>query len=140
MSIEVVSVRLYTGEPLRSISAPDSPERRDLDRRMTRAQFGAKRFVRKRTGTLAASIRKRAGVDGRGPYVAVVAGWTGNKPVKSYVQYEHDGTHPHIIRPRRRKALRFQVNGQVVFAQRVKHPGTRGSKFLTRALPLAGGN
>lgn len=33
------------------------------------------------------------------------------------------GTRPHVIRPRRRKALRFVVGGQTVFARKVNHPG-----------------
>lgn len=51
-----------------------------------------------------------------------------------YAPYVHDGTRPHVIRPRRRRALKFNVGGQVVFAQSVNHPGTRSRPFLTRAL------
>ncbi|MFD4314983.1 hypothetical protein [Streptomyces sp. NPDC058548] len=45
-----------------------------------------------------------------------------------------DGTRPHIIRPRRKKALRFEVRGEVVFAKFVRHPGTRANNFLRDAL------
>ncbi|WP_037899876.1 hypothetical protein [Streptomyces sp. NRRL S-350] len=45
-----------------------------------------------------------------------------------------NGTRPHVIRPRRAKALRFEVSGHVVFAARVNHPGTRANNFLGRAL------
>ncbi|MFD3612394.1 hypothetical protein ACFWXA_30870 [Streptomyces atroolivaceus] len=45
-----------------------------------------------------------------------------------------DGTRPHIIRPRRKKALRFEVRGREVFAAYVRHPGTRPNNFLARAL------
>ena len=34
-----------------------------------------------------------------------------------------DGGEPYIIRPKRRKALRFTVGGRVVFARQVVHPG-----------------
>lgn len=44
------------------------------------------------------------------------------------------GSRPHVIRARRRKTLRFTVNGQVKFRRSVMHPGTRGSGFLTRSL------
>jgi hypothetical protein len=44
------------------------------------------------------------------------------------------GTRAHIIRPRRRKALRFEVAAQVVFAKIVHHPGTKANDFLGRAL------
>lgn len=46
----------------------------------------------------------------------------------------NDGTRPHIIRPKRAKALRFRVGGKVVFARIVHHPGTRARPFLDRAL------
>lgn len=46
----------------------------------------------------------------------------------------NDGTRPHIIRPRRARALRFTVNGRVVFARVVNHPGTKPRPFLDRAL------
>lgn len=52
----------------------------------------------------------------------------------AYAQYVHDGTRPHVIRPRRRQALRFVVGGRVVYAKVVHHPGTRARPFLTRAL------
>lgn len=51
-----------------------------------------------------------------------------------YAQAVNDGSAPHIIRPRRAKALRFVVGGRVVYAKVVHHPGTRGTRFLDRAL------
>lgn len=42
---------------------------------------------------------------------------------------------PHI-QPRGGRALRFLVDGRVVFAAYVRHPGTRPNKFLARALRL----
>lgn len=50
------------------------------------------------------------------------------------VRYVLDGTRPHIIRPRRAKALRFEVGGRVVYAAYARHPGTRANNFLARAL------
>lgn len=50
-----------------------------------------------------------------------------------YAGAVHDGSGPYIIRPRRKKALRFEVGGQVVFAKRVRHPGTKGRPWLARA-------
>lgn len=46
------------------------------------------------------------------------------------------GTRPHLIRPRRAKALRFDVGGTTVFAKLVRHPGTRANDFMSRALRL----
>ncbi|MFK0063337.1 hypothetical protein ACIQTN_29430 [Streptomyces werraensis] len=47
-----------------------------------------------------------------------------------------DGTRPHLIRPRRRQYLRFEVGGDVVFTKLVRHPGMRPNNFLARALRL----
>ncbi|WP_327345999.1 hypothetical protein [Streptomyces europaeiscabiei] len=52
------------------------------------------------------------------------------------VRFVLDGTRPHIIRPRRAKALRFDVGGETVFASVVRHPGTRPNNFMGRALRL----
>jgi hypothetical protein len=51
-----------------------------------------------------------------------------------YAVMVHDGTRPHIIRPRSKQALKFTIGGQVVFAKVVHHPGTRAKPFLDRAL------
>ena len=51
-----------------------------------------------------------------------------------YAQFVNDGTAPHIIRPVRAQALRFRVGGRIVYAKVVHHPGTRGTRFLDRAL------
>lgn len=63
-----------------------------------------------------------------------------------YAEMVHDGTRPHVIRPKRahtlrrssrgvvKPALRFVVGGRVVYARVVHHPGTRARPFLDRAL------
>ena len=49
------------------------------------------------------------------------------------------GAKPHIIVPRRARALRFIARGgSVVFARKVRHPGNRPYKFLYRATVAAG--
>lgn len=48
------------------------------------------------------------------------------------------GAKPHVIRARRRKALRFFKGGSVVFRRHVNHPGNRPFKFLYRATTAAG--
>jgi len=58
---------------------------------------------------------------------------TCNHPATLYVL---EGTRPHIIRPRRARALRFEADGRVVFANVVHHSGARPNDFLGRALRL----
>lgn len=52
----------------------------------------------------------------------------------SYAPMVHDGTRPHIIRPKRAQALKFKIGGRTVFAKVVHHPGTRPRPFLDKAL------
>lgn len=108
----------------------------DLDARSARVLTAARQGVPVRTGTLLASIRREFGEDGNGRYCDVVAGVQGLTPYTGYVLF---GTEPHVIRPRRRKALRFipSGGGGVVFSQKVSHPGTRAVPFLQDALRSA---
>lgn len=49
------------------------------------------------------------------------------------VSYSRDveyGTDPHTIRPRNADALRFEVNGETVYAAKVEHPGTDPAYFV----------
>jgi hypothetical protein len=50
-----------------------------------------------------------------------------------YAAAVHDGSKAHIIRARKKKALRFEVGGKVVFARSVRHPGSRGRPWLADA-------
>ncbi|MEV3895294.1 hypothetical protein [Streptomyces anulatus] len=50
------------------------------------------------------------------------------------VHFVLNGTRPHLIRPRRKSVLRFEVGGRVVFTRLVRHPGTRANDFMGRAL------
>lgn len=51
-----------------------------------------------------------------------------------YASAVHEGAAPHVIRPRKRKALKFTKRGKVIFAAKVNHPGNRGRPWLWRAL------
>jgi hypothetical protein len=82
-----------------------------------------------RTGELSASTKGRVTRDtDRGAEGAVEA----TAPHASFV---HDGTRPHPIEPRRAKALRFEQDGAIRFAQRVMHPGTTADPFIDRTEP-----
>ncbi|MFF1834244.1 hypothetical protein ACFVXE_08565 [Streptomyces sp. NPDC058231] len=87
-----------------------------------------------------ARIAEREALGSMGSYVT----WKvtdGPKGLQGVIVCDHpkvrlvlDGTRPHIIRPRRAKALRFEVGGRVVYAAYVRHPGTKPNNFLKRAL------
>lgn len=50
-----------------------------------------------------------------------------------YALAVHDGSGPYTIRPRKGKALKFEVGGRTVYAKSVRHPGTRGRPWMRRA-------
>jgi hypothetical protein len=112
----------------------DGPVGRDLDARSRKVLARARVLVGVRSGTLLASGRREFGQTAFGPRYDVTFGVRG---LTSYLGYHHDGSRPHIIRPRRRKALRFISGGQVVFATRVQHPGSAPNRFLIKALDAA---
>lgn len=138
MTIRLERFTFLPGEP-KNFVYTEPGIRNDLHRRMkTRVLPAAKRFVGVDTGRLRANTREQQGVSASGPFSQVVSGWTGTQGgARSYVMPHHDGSPPHIIRARRAKTLRFVWRGEVVFRRQVRHPGTRGTKFLTRALPFA---
>lgn len=113
----------------------NGPIGRDLDRRARRVEAAAKQLVGVKSGRLRGSIRRQGGGNQYGAYVHVIAGIPG---VTDYLQWHHFGSAPHIIRPRRARALRFEVGGRVVFATKVNHPGNRANPFLVAALRAAG--
>lgn len=114
---------------------------RDLLRRGQRVQDAAQRQVRLGHvggGTdgrpnLRYSIVKRLVQDGTDlPSVLVGS-------VNPIALLHHEGSRPHVIVPRRKRALVFYPSGggPLVFARRVRHPGTSPNRFLTDSLPLA---
>ena len=54
-----------------------------------------------------------------------------------YGEFVRKGTAKHVIEARPGKALRFVIGGQVVFAKRVNHPGTKANPYHVRALSSA---
>lgn len=84
-----------------------------------------------RTGSLRNSIHMRHLRDSRGQYIKV------GSPLP-YAKAVHDGTKPRIIRPKNGPVIRFQNNSQVVYSRFAVHPGTKGYKYLSKALTQAG--
>lgn len=88
-------------------------------------------LVNVRTGRYRAGFKAKPGFSLRGPK------WTVYNDV-SYAPVIEEGSRPHVIRPRRAKALRFRVGGQVVYAKIVHHPGTKAQHVLARAVREVG--
>jgi hypothetical protein len=116
---------------------PEGPVGRMLDRKSRAVLQEVQRTVPVRTGRLLASARRSFGESERGVFWDVTIGVPG---VTDYLSYILNGTPPHTIRPRRRKALRFIGRGGVVFAKVVHHPGTRARPFMQKALEKARDN
>ncbi|MFD9903929.1 hypothetical protein [Streptomyces sp. NPDC059063] len=110
--------------------------------RLLRLRGGiAERRLRARTERVAALARQEAAPHGSVPDLITAEIESGPSGLVGLVVSNHrasrfilDGTPPHLIRPRRRKALKFEVEGQTVFAKLVRHPGTRAHNFLGIAL------
>jgi len=82
-----------------------------------------------KTGALRTSIHMRHFRDTRGQYIRI------GSPLP-YALAHHEGTKPHLITPKKRQALRFFSKGFMVFAQLVRHPGTRPNRYLSDNLRL----
>jgi hypothetical protein len=104
---------------------------RVADQTIERARILAGTRFNVQTGRYRNGFQKRSKFTARGP------GWEVFNPV-SYAPYLEEGTKPHIIRPKTKKALRFKVGGRTVFAAFVNHPGTKAGHVLTDAVRQAG--
>jgi hypothetical protein len=82
--------------------------------------------LRRRTGTLARAIGRIFRIQTRPHGVTGILGVGGEA---RYARYLEHGTRPYTIVPRRRKALRFEVAGETIFARRVQHPGLKPHPF-----------
>jgi hypothetical protein len=51
-----------------------------------------------------------------------------------YAMAVHEGAKPHIIRPRKKKALKFKMGGYTVIVKSVRHPGNKARPWLMTAL------
>lgn len=94
-------------------------------------QARAKVLAPVNSGRLRGSIKIKRGISLRGPKQTVYTN-------VEYAPYVENGTRPHVIRPRTKKALRFRVGGQFVIVAKVNHPGTRAQPFLSRAVREVG--
>lgn len=104
----------------------------DLSNRATRVQIAGKAQAGVKSGRLRSDITKNW-VRGTRDRMTIRVG---SSVAHSYMH--HEGTRPHVIRPKNARALRWVAqDGSIVFARSVQHPGTRPNRFLTDSLHLA---
>jgi hypothetical protein len=119
-----VEVRIDRGRLARMLRSRGGMMARHLRRRNERV---ARRAEQLAPGSMGRYISHRI-VEGPRGLTGVV---TCDHPATVYVI---NGTRPHVIRPRRAKALKFTVDGRTVFATVVHHPGTKANNFLAEAM------
>lgn len=132
-------ITLLPGEPQAFANDPHEGVMYDLRYRGFLIAGLAKARVQVASGFTLTTIRDAVSRNVRRyPHVDVIAGRAGARRrgggPRTVPVILDKGSPPHVIRARRRKALRFVVNGKVIFRRSVMHPGTRGSGFLTRSL------
>lgn len=79
--------------------------------------------TRRRTGKLLAGTDSALAGRGRARFFSRAA----------YASFIDSGTAPHVIAARNAQALRFTMNGQVMFRRSVQHPGTSPRPFIEAA-------
>jgi hypothetical protein len=113
----------------RMLRLPGGIVYRDMERRLRRVETEA---IRRAPGSMGSTIRAQIRRGPGGDFQGVIRV---NHPAAIFVT---GGTRPHRITPRRQGGvLRFTVNGQVVYARYVNHPGTKPNDFLRQALRAA---
>lgn len=133
------AVTLLSGEPQGLANDETAGVMYDLRYRLFLIAGLAKARVQVDDGFTLDTIRDKVNRNVRRyPYGDVIAGKAGVRRKgggpRTVPEILDRGSRPHVIRARRKKYLRFVINGQVHFRTSVLHPGTRGSGFLTRSL------
>lgn len=123
-------VEIYRGN-LQRFLGWGGPVGRDLDRRLLTLQFRGRQSAGLRSGKLRLDVRikRKVVVDG-------LQGEVGNWNTR-YAAAHHEGAREHVILPRPENPhgrLVFRVNGRLVFAKKVNHPGNRPNPYLSRWL------
>lgn len=122
-----VEVRVDANRLERLLRLPGGPGARLLRRRANRVAQRARRLGA-RHGSMGRYVQDPE-IRGTGRHLTAVIRCT--HPAAAWVIW---GTRPHIIRPRRARALKFEIEGRPTFAKIVRHPGYRGDNFLAEAL------
>lgn len=123
------SFRLDRGRIERMLRLPGGIVHRNMERRVRRVEAEA---IRRAPGSMGTTIRAQIRRGPGGEFQGVI---NVRHPAALFVTL---GTRPHRITPRRPGGvLRFTVNGRVVYARYVNHPGTKRNDFLRQALRAA---
>ncbi|WP_225994547.1 hypothetical protein [Streptomyces sp. SS1-1] len=122
------SFDLHRGRIERMLRLPGGMVWNNMERRVRRVEAEA---IRRAPGGMKARIRAQIRRGPTGDFQGIIKV---DHPAAIYVL---NGTRPHRIVPRTKKALRFTVGGQVVFATVVNHPGNKPNNFLKEALRAA---
>lgn len=122
-------VRTYDTALALLLRGPSGQTARDLSLRAIRVTNAAKIIAtgapRVQTGRYRSSLSWRIGVDARGLYALVGS-------AVPYARIIEEGSPPHEIRPRTKRALAWPGGAHPV--KRVRHPGTRAYRVLARAI------
>jgi hypothetical protein len=92
--------------------------------------FLAQRQVGVKTGRLRASLKVSFSSNPRGMV------WEIGSDV-GHALLHHEGTRPHVIRPKTAPVLVFKSKGRLYRVSQVMHPGTKPNRYLTTHLYLA---
>lgn len=129
MFIVSTSFNLDRSRVERMLRLPGGLVYRNMERRVRRVEAEA---IRRAPGSMGRTIRAQIQRGPGGEFRGVI---NVSHPAALFVTL---GTRPHRIQPRRPGGvLRFTVNGQVVYARFVNHPGNKPDSFLRDALRFA---
>lgn len=117
-----IEIRMDPAAVNRMLGGPTGPVMQDLIKRGRRVQRNARAMAPGRMGRRINAV--------------IVGGHVRVESSHPATMFVIKGTRPHIIRPRYKKVLKFQVRGSTVFARVVHHPGTKKNDFLTKALRM----
>lgn len=120
ISINAVGVAVAQQTVAKLADAPDAAVRALAQRIYDLAETAADKHTK--TGALRRSLYLRS----------VSGGYAIGHDLKMapHAIFVHWGTRPHIIKPSKRKVLRWAAGGRFIFAKWARHPGYKGDPYL----------
>ena len=126
MKIDIMAEFPELAKRMQKISAAGQEKVKDAILKSTlQIEAQAKLLAPAKTGKLRGSIQSRVFNDGLSGEVTATA---------AHAAFVEFNTRAHIIRPKRKKWLRFKKGGEWVFRKVVFHPGTTEQPFMRPAL------